>query len=452
MKRWMLSLGLALPAAAIAQNTDSLILKSISDQIMLHGQCYEDLRTLTKDIGHRLSGTPEARQAVAWAEKTLRQAGADTVWLQPVMVPHWVRGPEKLEIKMNGREFTEMALLSLGNTDGTGGSSLEGTILYTPDLQSFEALPDDIVKDKIVFFDYHFRQDIINTFHGYGDAVIYRWQAVNAASRKGAAAVIIRSVSTAPDDKPHAGSSHYADSVRHIPAVAIGNLSADRLAAACKAGKPVARLVSNCHFEDPVLSYNVIGELKGTEKPGTYMVVGGHLDSWDVGEGAQDDGAGIVQSIEVLRSLKQLGLRPKHTLRVVCFMNEENGAKGGRAYADSARNRKESHIFALESDAGGFVPRSMGLVMPPAQRQLVKSWQPLFVPYGVYDFDQDEGGVDISFLEKLGVPLAGLLPDPQRYFDLHHSANDVFEAVSHRELKLGAWTMTAMIYLVDKYF
>ncbi len=237
-----------------------------------------------------------------------------------------------------------------------------------------------------------------------------------------------------------------------MPAVAIGNFSADKLAAACAQNKIKAQLISNCGMKGTKRSYNVIGELKGSERPYRFIVVGGHLDSWDVGEGAHDDGAGCVQSIEVLRSFKALGIKPKHTLRVVLFMNEENGVKGGLAYADSAAANKEEHIFAMESDAGGFVPRGIGLEMGDALKQKIRSWSPLFMPYGVYDFSQEEGGVDIGPLKKLNVPLAGLLPDPQRYFDLHHSKNDVFETVSHRELKLGAWTMAALIYLTDQHF
>jgi Zn-dependent M28 family amino/carboxypeptidase len=233
--------------------------------------------------------------------------------------------------------------------------------------------------------------------------------------------------------------------------VAIGNLSADRLAEQCRKGTVKAQLVTNCKMMGTRPSFNVIGELRGNEHPEEIVVVGGHLDSWDVGEGAQDDGAGCVQSIEVLRTFRNLGIRPKRTLRVVLFMNEENGLKGGRAYADSAVARKEQHILALESDAGGFSPRGVGLVMSDAQKAYIRSFRQLFLPYGVYDFEQDESGADISPLRKLGVPAAGLVPDPQRYFDYHHTPADVFEVVNHRELKLGAVAMAQFIYLVTEY-
>lgn len=436
---------------AHAQHQDSLALRHLSDDIMWKGTCYENLRVLTKEIGHRLSGSPEADKAVAWGKAALEAAGADRVWLQPVEVPLWVRGQETLKVQLEHGSFETIPVLSLGNTEGTGGKTLEREVLCVPDLAAFEQLPVTAVKDKIVFFNYKFRQDIINTFEGYGDAVKYRWVAVNKAAEKQAAAVIIRSVSTGADDAPHTGASRFNEGVAHIPAVAIGNTSADKLAAACAAGQPKAQLRSECTLQGTRRSYNVIGELTGSEQPDQIILVGGHLDSWDVGEGAHDDGAGCVQSIEVIRALKAAGKRPRHTIRAVLFMNEENGMKGGLAYADSAAAGGEKHLLALESDAGGFVPRGIGLDMPAAMKQKIRSWAPLFAPYGVYDFDQEEGGVDIGPLKKQGVPLAGLLPDPQRYFDLHHSRNDVFEAVSHRELKIGAFTMTALVWLADRY-
>lgn len=437
---------------AIAGQEDSLLLRNISDEIMLHGTCYENLRVLTKQVGHRLSASPEAEKAVEWGRKAMLAAGADSVWLQPVDVPRWVRGTEYLKVKMDGKKFSDVEMLSLGNTEGTNGQVLERDVVCVPDLAAFEKMNEDEIKDKIIFFNYRFRQDIINTFEGYGDAVKYRWVAVNKAAEKGAAAVIIRSVSTGPDAAPHTGSSRYNEGTRHIPAVAIGNTSADALSRGCTAGIVRAQLMSHCGMMGTARSFNVIGEIKGNDKKNELIVVGGHLDSWDVGEGAHDDGAGCVQSIEVIRTLKALNIRPARTIRAILYMNEENGVKGGTAYADSALARKERHILAIESDAGGFAPRGVGLEMPDPLKAIVRSWQALFVPYGVYDFTQEEGGVDIGPLKKQDVPLAGLLPDSQRYFDLHHSRNDVFEAINHRELKLGAFTIAAFVLLADKYF
>lgn len=423
------------------------------EDIMLHGESYNNLRVLTKQVGHRLSGSPGADAAIQWGLSALKAAGADSVWLQPVMVPQWIRGEESLKVKAPAsNKFVPMNMISLGNTEGTKGKVLEREVICFDNLAEFEAADSALIKGKFVFFNYKFRQNWYATFEGYGDAVIYRSVALNKAAQKGADGVIIRSVSTGEDDVPHTGATRYDAGVRKIPSVAIGNYGADSLAAYCSRGTVKIQLQSNCTMKGMVPSFNVIGEIKGTEKPQEWIVVGGHLDSWDVGEGAHDDGAGCVQSIEVIRTFKKLGLQPKHSIRVVLFMNEENGMKGGLAYADSALTRKEKHILAMESDAGGFSPRGIGLVMSEELKTIVKSWAPLFLPYGVYDFSQEEGGVDISPLKKQGVPLAGLLPDPQRYFDIHHNANDVFEAVNHRELKIGAWTMTAFIYLWDQEF
>lgn len=429
---------------------DSLVIRKLSDEIMLRGKSYENLRVLCKTIGHRLSGSPQADRAVEWGVTALEAAGADRVWKQPVMVPHWVRGKENLQLKL-GSEVIEVPVLSIGNTEGTQGKPLEAEVVLVNTIDDFNQLPKDKVKNKIVFFNYHFRHDIINTFEGYGDCGRYRWSAPNAAAAAGAAGVIIRSVSTGEDDFPHTGAMRYADSVKKIPAVAIGNKSADLLATRYQAGQTRAVITTDCTMEKDMPSYNVIGEIRGSQYPDEIILVGGHLDSWDVGEGAHDDGAGCVQSIEVLQAFKATGIRPKRTIRAVLFMNEENGLRGGMAYADSAKARKENHILAIETDAGGFSPRGFGLNMSEARKKQLQRYRNLFLPYGVYDFEGGEGGADISPLSKEGVPTSGLRPDSQRYFDYHHTNADVFEAVNHRELKLGAVALAAMVYLVSEY-
>jgi carboxypeptidase Q len=447
------SLGIFTCLGGVARAQDSVMMKKISDEILLHGTCYDNLRVLCKTVGHRLSGTPAAAKAVVWGEKAMKAAGADKVWLQPANVPYWHRGKESLQLKIDGK-YKTMQALSLGNSEGTGGKVLEAQVVMVHNFDEFKQLQESEVKGKIIFFNYRFRQDIVNTFDGYGDAIAYRWNSPNVAAKKGAAGVIIRSMSTGEDDFPHTGGMHYDDSVvKKLPEMALGNYGADELEKACKKGTVTARMKSECHMtKDLVPSYNVIGEIKGTEVPERFITVGGHLDSWDVGEGAHDDGAGCVQSIEVIRAFKALGIRPKYTIRAVLFMNEENGDKGGWAYSDSALARHELHVLAIESDAGGFSPRGMGLEMSAAQKEQIRQFAPLFLPYNVYDFYKEEGGVDISPIHnKVGVPAAGLLPDSQRYFDYHHTNNDVFENVNHRELKLGAVTMAQLIYLVEEH-
>lgn len=453
MKQILLAaIALAFSTGYSSAQTDSVVIKQIRDQVLLHGGCYDDLRVLTKTIGHRLSGSAAAEKAVTWGAKTLKAAGADSVWLQPVWVPKWVRGAESLQLQLNGNGFEPVKMLSLGNAYGTNGKTLEAPVIMVRTLDEFNALKKEQVKGKIVFFNYPFRQDLVSTFSGYGDAVKYRGATPVLVAQKGGVGVIIRSVSTGLDDIPHTGMTRYVDSLPKLPAVAIGNTTADRLEKALQKKSVRAQLISNCRMEEPVLSYNVIGELRGSVKPDEYLVCGGHLDTWDVGEGAHDDGAGCVQAIEVIRTFKKLGIQPKRSIRAVLFMNEENGARGGRAYADSAAAKKERHILAMESDAGGFSPRGLGLKMDAAQRKtVIDKYARHFATMGVYDFEHEEGGVDIDPLSKLGTPLAGLLPDPQRYFDLHHTEIDVFEAVNHRELKLGAAVMASLVWLVNEH-
>jgi hypothetical protein len=442
---------ISLTLVANAQS-DSIMMRSISNEILMHGTCYDNLRVLCKTIGNRISGSPQAAKAVEWGMKAMQATGADKVWLQPVDVPLWIRGQEKLAFKFPGeKDFKEVNVLSIGNTSGSGNKLLEAEIVMVKDADAFKQLPDDAVKGKIIFFNYRFRQDFVSPFDAYGDAVKYRGMAPNIASPRGALATIIRSVSSGADDYPHTGAMRYADSVKPIPAVAVGNNTADLLEQKCKGGKVIAQLQSNCHMAGTVRSYNVIGEITGADYPSQYILVGGHLDSWDVGEGAHDDGAGSVQSIEVLRAIKATGIKPRHSIRAVLFMNEENGLKGGLAYADSAKANNEKYLIAIETDAGGFSPRGMGLNMEEAKRLQIQSYRNLFLPYGVYDFEEEGGGADISPLQRMGVPVAGLRPDPQRYFDVHHTRNDVFETVNHRELKLGAVVLTQLICLIDKY-
>ncbi len=444
-----------LPLTTSAQADSNL--RRISDEILLRGTCYDNLRTLCKTVGHRLSGSPQAEKAVRWGEKALQAAGADSVWLQPVTVPVWIRGTESLKIDF-GKGPKSVPLLSLGNSHGTDGRDLSGNLVMAGSIDALKALPQDAVRGKIVFLNYRFRQDFVNTFRGYGDAVPNRSRAANVAAAMGAKAVLIRSVSTGLDDYPHTGMMRYTDSTQKIPAVAIGNQTADALAEAFLSGKtPTATLRSECRMAGTAPSFNVIGEIKGGELPEEIIVVSGHLDSWDVGEGAHDDGAGCVQAIETIRTLKALGLRPKRTIRAVLWMNEENGVRGGAAYADSARQKGENNIFAFESDGGGHSPRGLTFEFPPQdpnkaekRARLVKFAEDLSF-LGLYDFSGNHAGTDLEPLIENGTVGCGLAPDPQRYFDLHHTAADVFETVNHRELKLGAAAMTGMAWIVSQH-
>lgn len=428
---------------------DSIQFSKISTEILNNGKGYIELRDLTKNIGHRLSGSEAYEKSVKWAEQKLKDAGADKVWLQEVMIPVWERGKESLQIKTSNGTWKSLKMLSLGNSEGTGGKDVSGEIIMVKSMEEYEKLPAEKVKDKIIFFNYPFSQSFVETFRGYSDAAKYRTTAASLTAKKGGKFAIIRSLSSAFDDVPHTGAMRYEDKVNKIPAVAVGTTTADELENILKSQKITAKLNSNCGMKGEKLSHSVIGEITG-KKDKNVIVVGGHLDSWDVGEGAHDDGAGIVQSIEVLRTFKKLGIKNNHTIRVVCFANEENGVKGGIQYGKTAKENNEKHLFALESDAGGFTPRGISLEMDDAKRNHIKGWSSLFFPYGVYNFEGKYSGTDIYPLHDMGVPTAELVPDSQRYFDIHHTEEDTFEKVNRRELLLGAVAMTQIIYMIDK--
>ncbi|MET3036787.1 M20/M25/M40 family metallo-hydrolase [Chryseobacterium sp. NRRL B-14859] len=428
---------------------DSIQFSKISSEILNHGKGYTELRDLTKNIGHRLSGSEAYEKAVKWAEQKLRDAGADKVWLQEVMIPVWVRGKESLHIKVSNGAWKSLKMLSLGNSEGTGGKDISGEIIMVKSMEEYDKLSAEQVKDKIVFFNYPFKQSFIETFKGYSDAAKYRSTAASLTAKKGGKFAIIRSLSSAFDDVPHTGAMRYEDQVAKVPAVAIGSTTADELEAILKSQKITAKLNSNCGMKGEKLSHSVIGEITG-KKDQSVIVVGSHLDSWDVGEGAHDDGAGIVQSIEVLRTFKKLGIQNNHTIRVVCFANEENGVKGGIQYGKTVKENNEKHLFAIESDAGGFAPRGIALDMDDTKRKQIQAWSKLFLPYGVYNFEEKFSGTDLYPLHDMGIPAAELMPDSQRYFDIHHTEEDTFDKVNRRELLLGAVAMTQIIYMIDK--
>ena len=448
---WMLLA--ALPAAA-QSNFDSVVIRRISDEILRNGKAYDNLRVLCKQVGPRLSGSPGAEKAIVETARMLREAGADTVFLQPCMVPRWVRGPkEEAYVTLAGGKRQPIRVVALGNTVGTPKEGVKGPLVEVHDFAELERLGRNGIQGRIVFFNHPMDPTLVQTFRAYGQAGTYRSNGPSQAAKYGAAGVVIRSLASNVDDHPHTGAMRYNDSFPKLPAVAISTRDAEMLSAQIREGDVRSFwFKSNAQMMEDVPSFNVVGELRGSELPDEIITVGGHLDSWDLAEGAHDDGSGCVQSIEVIRVMKALGIRPKRTIRAVMFMNEENGLRGGLAYAEAAKkDAGRKYVFALESDAGGFTPRGFGVSGTPEQFRKVSAWSPLFHPYGAADIVSGGGGADIGPLRSLGTALAGFTPDSQRYFDVHHAESDVFEAVSPRELHLGAVVMAAMIYLVSTY-
>lgn len=443
---------------SFAQNEtkeDSITLKKIYDTSLLNGKSYAWLDYLSNQIGGRLSGSVNAQLAVEWGEKELKELGIDKVWLQPVMVPKWTRGvTEFAYIETEPGVTTNVPICALGGSVPTPIGGVKAPIIEVQGLEDLKKLGEEQIKGKIVFYNRPMQADLIQTFQAYGGCVDQRYSGATEASKYGAIGVIVRSMNLRQDDFPHTGAMSYGDlkDVDKIPAAAISTNGADLLSSMLKLNPKIKFHINmNCRTWKDVKSFNVIGEITGSEFPKEYMVVGGHLDSWDLGDGSHDDGAGIVQSMEVLRLFKEIGHEPKRSIRVVMFMNEENGLRGGKKYAEVAKSKGENHVLALESDSGGFTPRGFSFDCDNANFDQVQGWKPLFEPYLIHSFTKGGSGADIGPLKKEGIVLAGLRPDSQRYFDYHHAENDTFDAINKRELELGAATMASLIYLFDKY-
>lgn len=450
-KLWFAMLVLPLMVAAQPAE-DAAMIKKISDDILRYGRAHDLLYQLTKQIGGRLAGSPQFAKAVQWGKAAFEKNGADNVYLQECMVPHWVRGGTDrayiIEVDKN-RTSRALDVVALGNSLGNG--TVMGEVLAVADFDDLERRKDE-VRGKIVYYNAGFDPTNIKPFISYGQTGIYRYTGASRAARYGAVGVMVRSLSESYANDPHTGAMAYNDSFPKIPAIAVGPRDADQVWALSRKSKFSMAMYTMGHFLPDTIGHNVIAELRGTEHPDEYITVGAHLDSWDVNEGAHDDGTGVVQTIEIMRALKGIGYQPKHTIRFVLFANEENGLRGGTKYAQEAKEKNEKHLFALESDAGGFTPREFAVEASNEQVAKLRSWIPLLQPYGVYAINTEGGGADVTPLNRtFHIPVGELHPDQQRYFDIHHARTDVFEAVNKRELLLGAVNMAALIYLVDKY-
>ena len=456
MKRLLINLLWIGMFTSNAQNPEvETQIKELYTTALLEGQSYEWLRHLSNQIGGRLSGSLNAERAVEWGKEELDALGLDRVYLQPVMVPKWIRGTfEYANIETSPGNTVNVPVCALGGSVATPLGGIKAEVVEVKNFEELQALGSEKVKGKIVFYNRPMQADLINTFAAYSGCVSQRVSGAKEAAQLGAVGVIVRSMNLRLDDYPHTGTMSYGDLPlnKRIPAAAISTNGAELLSSMLALNpKLTFYLKQNCKNLPDVLSYNVIGEIKGTTHSEEFMVVGGHLDSWDLGDGAHDDGAGVVQSMEVLRLFKKTGYRPKRTLRVVLFMNEENGQRGAIKYAAEAEKNKENHVFALESDAGGFSPRGFSIDTTPEKLKAIQAWEPYFRPYLIHMFIKGGSGADVDDLKTDSNILAGLRPDSQRYFDYHHTAIDTFDAINKRELELGAATMATLVYLVD-YF
>ncbi|MEI6020853.1 MAG: M20/M25/M40 family metallo-hydrolase [Bacteroidota bacterium] len=442
----------SLPMAA--QNQDSATIRKLYDYYLTQSKTYSNLEVLCLKIGGRISGSAQAANAVDWAKRAMYAAGADTVYLQPCMVPHWVRGAKEIcYLNSKNKKLLDLKCVALGSSVGTGAKALNTKVIEIKSFEELEKLGKKNIEGKIVFYNVFFDQTKIRTGSAYGEAVKYRGKGASMAAKYGAVGSLVRSMTSVADDEPHTGNMGYDTSVSKlkIPAVALSYKAADALHEALLKDKDLdVYLQTFCQTLPDAPSFNVVGQITGKTQPNEFIITGGHLDSWDNGQGAHDDGSGVVQSIEVLAAFKALGIQPKHSIRAVAFMNEENGLAGGIAYAEWAKAHNEKHIAALETDAGGYTPRGFGVDTTLGLYKKVLQWKPLFQPYFIDRIEEGGGGADISALEKQGVPCIGFEPDTQRYFDIHHTAADTFDKINKRELNLGAAAIGALLYLIDK--
>lgn len=423
----------------------SVFYEALSDRT-----AYNNLEYLCKNTRGRLDGSPALEKAIEFMRQALIDAGSDTVWLQKVTVPHWVRGYEKCTVSSKVYGNKDLNITALGLSVGTTEKGVTAGIIEVHDFDRLKLLGISNIKGKIVFFNRPVDNTLINSFSGYGGAVNQRTMGASEAARYGAVAVIVRSMTPELDNFPHTGVTHYQEDITKIPAVAVSTSDAELLSKWLKTDSSLTvKLISTCNNYPDTTDYNVIGEINGSLKPHEYITVGGHLDAWDIGEGAQDDGGGCIQAVEMIRIFKKLGIKPKRTLRAVMFMNEEISSTGGKTYAEEAKRKGEIHYAALESDRGVTSPRGFGFDAEGEELKRLQSLASWFEPYNIRDFDRGGGGSDIDPLKALGALQIGYIPDTQRYFSFHHSANDTFEQVNIRELQMGSAAIASLIYLID---
>jgi carboxypeptidase Q len=450
-----------------SQDRDSVLLRKIFSEAISDTTSYNQLRYLCTKIGGRICGSPQAEEAVQWAKRTLDRMDLDTVFLQEMMVRHWVRGNDETII-LNPDKPGKFSLhaCAIGGSAGTTAKGITGKIIEVYDFDDLKKLGKEKIEGKVVFFNHPADPSFYYTFNAYGGVAKYRVFGATEAAKYGAVAVIVRSATLAHDDYPHTGILHYADSVKQLTAMAISTNDADKLSREIKTDPSLSVFLRVPSTENPeTVSYNVIGEIRGSEHPEEVIVFGGHIDAWDNGQGAHDDGAGVVQTIEVLRLFKSLGIKPKRTIRVIVFMDEEVDQRGAKTYAEYAIGKSQSplphsgfkipkrehHIAAIEADRGGTTPFGFSIDASDEQLQKIQSWKELLLPYGLYSFEKGGSGVDIRDLKPLGTALIALVTDSQRYFDYHHSPNDTFDKVNQRELQLGSFSIAALVYLIDAY-
>lgn len=424
--------------------------KKIVRTALVDRKGYKWLEELCK-IGPRLPGSENSMVAIQWAKKKMEESGFDSVWLQPVMVPFWVRGnfEEAIIIKSKKYKSRKLSITALGGSVGTDKEGITGEIIIVNDFEELKS-KSNFVKGKIVLFNRPLDYGEVEPFTGYGMAVNQRVFGAIEAAKYGAIGVIVRSITTKHDNVPHTGVMYYLDTLPKIPAISIGYLDADFLTEAVNQEPDLQiNIKLSCKKLPDVLSYNVIGEIRGYKYPDEIIVVGGHFDSWDKGCGAHDDGAGCIQSMEVLDLLKRLNIKTKRTIRCVLFMDEEQNQTGANEYGRFASSSNQKHISAIEADRGAFTPRGFYADTDSTTLNYLQSFLP-YLNLAKIDWIRKGGsGVNVSRIKNTKA-LFGYVSDSQRYMDVHHSDKDTYETVHPREFQLGSAALTILCLLISE--
>ncbi len=400
---------------------------------------WQRLADFTDTFGARLSGSDNLTRAVSWAVDAMKADGLDGVRTEPVMVPRWTRGHESAEIIDPPRHA--VSILGLGGTVSTPAGGLEADVLPVASFDDLRGRGSD-ARGKIVLFN--------AAYNGYSDTVTYRTAGARAAAEHGAVAVLVRAVGPIGLRTSHTGSVQYAPGQTPIPAAAISAEDANRIVRLVNRGRRVRlRLVTEGRYEPDAMSANVVGEIRGRERPDEIVLIGAHIDSWDVGAGASDDGVGCIVTWEALRLMKKLGIRPRRTIRLVLWTNEENGLRGAAAYAEKYAASASNHVFALESDSGVFAPATLAFSGGPAAQALIAQIGTLITPLGFPEIGAGGGGADIGPIAQAGnVPTMAYLGDPVRYFVIHHTPADTIERIAPEEVSKAAAAIAAITYVV----
>ena len=438
---------MAAPASSIAARYRDPVDKIIAAARADRG-AYQKLAHLTDHIGNRLAGTAALDRAIAWAAQAMKDDGHE-VHTEKVMVPHWVRGSESAEL--TAPITRSLHVLGLGGTVATPRAGLTAPVVVVHDWAGLEAQAAK-VKGAIVLFDVALPKWTEEKGSGYGETVEYRGKGPSRAAKLGAVAVLVRSVTAHSLRTPHTGALSYDDGVAKIPALAVTVEDAALISRLAGEGPVSVHVHTEGKLLPDAVSANVIGELRGKDKPEEVVVIGGHIDSWDVGQGAHDDGTGVVTMMQALTTLRTLGLAPRRTIRVVLFTNEENGLRGGRAYAKDHAAELPNTVLAIESDGGGFSPRGFSVQVKPELQDRVKARvteiTALLSSIGATRVAIGHGGSDIGPMESGGVPMLGLDVDGRTYFDIHHTEADTLDKVDPAQLADDVAAVAALAYVV----